>query len=256
MKTTRLIIWLCATITTTSAHAAEITLMSPTVNDGSFESNVVTDTTFGVRQGPFTIASGVWNITNTQNGGWHGGMLTNIPNGANSVVLAGANGENALFSDGTNSTQNSATATSISLFGGQYLAVHAGDVFSWSFTLNSWGFDSSGTLQLNFGGGDIQTVGTGVAGDGNISVFETISGTYTATAADAAGGQLNATFTIETGKTSTGAGGIGSTNVYGDDVQLSVAPVPEPSTIMLLGLAMGGMATVRCRPIRASLISK
>jgi len=208
----------------TQAHAGLI-LMNPTTNDGSFESN----TSFNAA--PVSLPP-VWTITAT--GPNLGGLLSNPPD---AVVLAGANGSDALFADGP--SPNVTTATSFNLLGGAYTAVSAGDVFTWSFMVNSWQANGAGTLQLNFGG-PLVTVGTGFAGDADLSTFNTISGTYTATAADALGGQLKAVFSIAT------ATDPGVKNVYGDNVQLSVEPLPEPGTA-LFGIACVGIAAFRRR---------
>ena len=214
---------------TAQSHAVLI-LMNPTTNDGSFESN-----TIGTNISPITLPP-VWTITTS--GPNAGGLLANPPH---TVTLAGADGSDALFADG--GSPNVTTATSFNLLGGAYTAVSAGDVFTWSFMVNSFKADGAGTLRLNFGG-PLVTVGTGFAGDADLSTFNTISGTYTATAADALGGQLSAVFSIAT------ATGPGTVNVYGDNVQLSVEPVPEPASALLL-LGSGAMLLLRRR--RASV---
>jgi VCBS repeat-containing protein len=188
-------------------------LMDRTHHDGSFESNSV----FSVNQAP-TALPPVWTVTSTAT---TGGLLSNPPH---STVLAGADGADAIFADGP-STQ-STTATSHNLLGGGYSAVHAGDVFAWSFEINSWSATSTGVLKLNFGGGDV-IVGTGNAGDNDLATFRTISGTYTATAADAAGGQLHAILSVVTG--TPGLNGVN--NVYGDNVQISVLSADPVQTL-------------------------
>jgi hypothetical protein len=99
-------------------------LMDSAHHDGSFESNSVLD----VNKAP-TALPPVWTVTSTG----FGGLLPNPPH---ITVLAGADGADAIFADGP-STQ-STTATSHNLLGGGYSAVHAGDVFAWSFQINSW----------------------------------------------------------------------------------------------------------------------
>lgn len=110
-------------------------------------------------------------------------------------VLAGADGNSVMFAD-----LGVETATSHNLFVGGYTSVSAGDVFDWSFDINSHRLSSTGLLRLDFGGGNIQTLGSGNSVDLNLATFVTHSGSYTATATDAASGSLQVKFSITVGR--------------------------------------------------------
>ncbi|NQT41414.1 MAG: PEP-CTERM sorting domain-containing protein [Planctomycetes bacterium] len=193
--------------------ADRIALMDPQTNDGSFESNTIT-----TNHAPTTLPP-VWTITETGTGG----VL-----GPGHDARFKSDGSRAMFSD-----SGITTATSMDLLGTNgYDSVSEGDLFDWSFDFNSWGSDSGGTLELDFGNGAV-LLGTGLS-DGDIGTYHTISGTYTATAADAAGGQL-----VLLAHLNRGAG-----NAYADNVRLTViaAAVPEPSTFVLAVLGLLGLA--------------
>ena len=140
------------TFVSSAASAAPIILMSPSVNDGSFESVASTI------QAPTTLVSG-WSLTDTVAN--NGGLLF-----ATNGVLAGANGDEAVFAD-----LGQTTATFPSLLSTGYTSVHASDVFAWSFDVNSWHAASSATLQLKFSASDIVTLATGTAQDTNTATF-------------------------------------------------------------------------------------
>lgn len=197
----------------TALATTTVTLMDPVTNDGSFESNPPPGGS-GINLSPVALAG--WSIVST--GPSAGGLLTRPPH---NFTLQGADGADALFADGSIPNPNTTTATSVDLLGGAYGAVAAGDEFTWSFKVDSWSANSSGSLSLDFGSGPV-LLGSGITGDTNLASFTTISGTYTATAADAAGGQLEVVFSISTSGPTPNF-----VNVYGDDVRLSVEFEPN-----------------------------
>jgi len=202
-----------------AAPGETIILMDPIINDGSFESNIIQ--TFQANP-TLTLPSGM-TVTETA----HGGVLGH---GAHSPNFK-SDGSDAMFSDSGTTTANSGNLLGTTF----YTAVSAGDVFEWSFDFNAWSADSGAAFALDFGNGPI-SLGSGLTGDADINTYHTISGTYTATAADAAGGQLVVLASLIRG----------SDNAYADNIRLSVTPyvstaIPEPATMVAIGLAVGGL---------------
>jgi len=194
-----------------------ITLMDPTTNDGSFESN-----TINTNGAPTTLPP-VWTVTETA--GAVGGVL-----GVTHNALFKTDGIDAMFCDNLTTT-----ATSFNLLGTNgYTAVSEGDVFEWSFDFNSGNLNSGGAMYLDFGNGPV-LLGSGTEDNTNLVPYRTISGTYAATAADAAGSQLVVQATL----TDVGA------NIYGDNILLSVTPIPEPSSLVLSALGLLGLLSWR-----------
>jgi predicted Ser/Thr protein kinase len=183
-----------------------VPLLGRHLNDGSFESLVkaverqpVPLRVPGVHPAPLSLGTG-WTISSTD----YGGLLAAPHHGQ---VLADADGSVCLFSD-----LGTTTATFAKLLSDSYPAVSEGDVFQWSFALNAHESGPHAKLSLNFGNGPV-LVGTGTPTDGGIATFETISGSYTATAADAVGGQLSLILTAHP-----------QGPVYVDHVRLKVTP--------------------------------
>ena len=212
-----------AQIMTTTVN---VTLMDQTTNDGSFESNISTASGVNNASGAPVNLSG-WTVAAV--GPAIGGVLSKP---VHQVVLTDADGDDALFADGTTIT----TATSGNLLGGGYTVVRAGDVIDWSFDINAWANVGDGTLNLVFGTTSVH-VGSGTPSDNTLLEFETISGSYAVTAADAANaaGNLQAVIAID-------GGGV---NSYGDNVQISVQSAGvsyDPGTLFDY-LAVGETAT-------------
>lgn len=160
----------------------------------------------------------MWTVSETS----LGGVLSNPPHNNNFM----SDGSDAVFSD-----DGTTTATSFDLLGGAYANVNPGDMFEWAVDFNDGGGGSQAVYQIDFGNGPV-TLGSGFTADGNIATMHTISGFYTATAADAAGGMLSVLVSLTPGPG----------NAYLDNVRLGVAPaVPEPSALALLGLGIFGL---------------
>jgi len=149
-------------------------LMSTTVNDGSFERANVGNPLWA----PVTM--GVWSITAPAYGGQ--GILTH---GSHAT-----HGDESLFAN----AGFSVTATSSDLLGTTaYTTVPAGDEFSWSYDYKASSVSSQVIkFQIDFGNGLVE-LGSATA---TVTSYQTMSGTYTATATDATGTQLAVVLTV------------------------------------------------------------
>ena len=197
------------------AQAATITLIDPTTNDGSFESNTVT-----TNWAPVTLTG------STVTGGSQAAVL-DLTGHASQWGSANMDGNDVLhIADITTPV----TATFNDVLGtGGYTSVTAGDVFTWSFDITGKAAGATATVRIDFGNGPV-FMGSGVS-DASVSTTETASGTYIAQAADASGGQV-----VFIGEI-LGAPS-GDARTVGDNAQLSVDPIPEPASAMLLLLGL------------------
>ena len=199
----------------TAAQAA-IVLIDPTTNDGSFESHTGTTT-----WAPVTLTG------STVTGGSQAAVLDL---NSHQPVWGSANmdGNDVLH---IGDTTTPVTATFFDVLGtGGYTSVTAGDVFTWSFDITSQaaGAGATATVRIDFGNGPV-FMGSAVS-DASVSTTETASGTYTATAADASGGQV-----VFIGEI---LGAPGDSRTLGDNAQLSVDPIPDPASAVLLLLGL------------------
>ncbi len=179
-----------------AAQAASIVLMDPTTNDGSFESQLGG----GFERGPTT--SGVWTFSNDDAGPWDNG-------GANGYMTDGV----CLFVANGGA---SGTATSSDLLGTDgYNTVRAGDEFTYSYDYRPNGTDQTFKFEIDFGNGKVEIHSVTASSTGS---YTNMSGTYTATATDAAGGELHVGLSIEG-------------HSWTDNAQLSVEPAPYAPVI-------------------------
>jgi hypothetical protein len=185
---------------------AQITIMSPTVNNGSFEDW----TGSGYQTNPGVIDHAPWSF-NTVNGG-----LWRDANAAREGdVGMQINGGTAPYAEAY--TYDLLTSGDSS---GAYSTVSEGDVFTYYLDWKINDGDPRQThFEIHFGG---MPVVLGTRTGGSTGGWQTFSGTYTATATDAAGGTL-------------------SINIYSegngacDNAQLSVVgggPAATPGTLI------------------------
>ena len=195
------------------AAQAQITIMDPTTNDGSFEGFTAgAPVNWGNR-----FYEDIWSNTDLI-GEWNGGgNATYKTDGNNCLVVNGGPGN------------PSGTATSDDLLANAsttYTTVTEGDVFtySWDYRPNTGGGQTF-KFEIDFGNGPVELDSVTVALS---SSYQTMSGTYTALAADASGGELAVVLSQDG-------------HSWTDNVQLSVtsgtppAADPEITSITSLG---------------------
>ncbi|MEM9236864.1 MAG: SdrD B-like domain-containing protein [Verrucomicrobiota bacterium] len=181
------------------AGPVETTLIGPAVNDGSFES--VDDDGSADRSADLLLGEDASAVVGSALTPGNSGVL----GGVWSIENGGTNQSGGLRDQGTprhasdgligvfqHATSGPTTVTTVSSILGTngYAVVTEGDVFQFSFDHNcpqaSGGSNSSAEMQLSFdGGSSFISIGTGTNTDGNRDAFQTTSGTYTATAANA-----------------------------------------------------------------------
>jgi hypothetical protein len=183
-----------------AAQAGNFTLMDPTTNDGSFEAY-----TQGV---PVN---------------WGNGQPGDPGTWANTALIGQWNpSDNTYASDGdiclVVNGGNTGTATSSDLLGtAGYNTVTAGDVFTYSWDYRPNGINQTFKFEIDFGNGPVEldSVTAAVA-----SSYQTMSGTYTALAADASGGKLQVSLYQEG-------------HSWSDNAQLSVVGGPPAGTVIM-----------------------
>ena len=161
---------------------ANIALMNPSVNDGSFE-DVGTAVTVRVAANSSTNLGAVWTYANNgpaNTAGWLKSPLASF-------------GNVTPYNDNNGFTN---TVTSINLLGtGGYNTVNEGDQYAWSFEVfavyntgnGNLGTESFGGLSLSFDGGTTwELLAIQKDADQNSATWETSSGVYTVTAQNAA----------------------------------------------------------------------
>tara|TARA_B100000809_G_scaffold154910_1_gene152192 strand:+ start:120 stop:773 length:654 start_codon:yes stop_codon:yes gene_type:complete len=195
-----------------SAQAATV-LMDPTTNDGSFEGYVAgAPVNWGNNH-----YEDIW-ANSASIGEWHGGGNASYKtDGNNTLVVNGG---------------NSGTVTSVDLLANAsttYTTVNVGDVFTYSWDYRPNGTNKTFKFEVDFGNGPVEldSVTAAVA-----TSYQTMTGTYTALAADATGGELAVVLSQEG-------------HSWTDNAQLSVEAVPEPTSMSLL--ALSGLALLRRR---------
>jgi hypothetical protein len=180
-----------------AAQAATV-LMSPSVNDGSFEGYTAgAPVNWGNNH-----YTGIW--TNTAGiGQWNGSDPTYKTDGNINLVVNGS---------------SSGTTTSDDILGTNgYNTVQAGDVFTYSWDYRPNGTNQTFKFEIDFGNGPVEldSVTAAVA-----SSYQTMSGTYTALAADASGGKLQVSLYQEG-------------HSWSDNAQLSVVGGPPAGTVIM-----------------------
>jgi hypothetical protein len=178
---------------------AQTVLMNPTTNDGSFESVL----------GSFAWApttSGIWTLTTSSGvtGLWDNNGTYSSDGECCYVANAGISG----------------TATTSDLLGTTaYTTVAAGDEFTYSWDYRPNGANQTFKFEIDFGSGPVELDSVTASSDGT---YKNMSGTYTATATDAGGGQLLVKLSIDG-------------HSWTDNVVLSVAgggPAATPGTLI------------------------
>jgi hypothetical protein len=219
---------------------AELIWMSPTVNDGSFESwTSVLTSNWDNSEDKDARTSGVWEYGVTDNSGnavgvdaGNLGALRPIPS-ANDLRSDGSIG---FFCDPSN-RKITLTSTPIAL----PVGVAAGDTLSWSYDANALAAynaaDSFMSLGIDFGSGVVNfsndpTLDT-------VYAFETFSGNHVLTPQDVSGGTFSVEVVIHNIRNNT------SGRLFVDNINLS--SVPEPSTLVLLLAGGLGLAMIRRR---------
>lgn len=235
-----------------AANAAVITLISPTVNDGSFEESYSTaDNTTYLKVNNDTA---IWDLSNA-NTSTRGIMES--PNGmlwsdrTGSVNPNTAIGTGAYVDAGQSTTLYVYNRGAESIYGttdGTVAAVE-GDVLNYSFDFNrhtaaATYANSVLTVRMHLDGTQSAAFNAGEADmNGGAGGWVTRSGSYTLTQADA--DSVNAgSFQFGVSMNSANGGGA----IYADNFNLSVTQaIPEPATLGLLGLAFGGLVMLRRR---------
>ncbi len=195
-----------------SLPTAPVMLVDRFNNDGSFES--IRNGNWNVPGTPPTLVLPGWNITSPGRAGL-------IASPTHEPIFQ-IDGNSGFFADNTPGfTPNEGTATSGNLLKPGYSAVHAGDVFAWSYAARGSYALPLSTLRLQFGTTSV-VVHEG-SGDGSAN-WQRFSGYYVATEADAAaaqasGGSLSLALTLHTMPQ---LDGYYSGNVLGDDLHLAV----------------------------------